>query len=47
MFSGLFFFMMIQALIPIALMAIGEQLEKETEGLAGMKYGRQGGMPGL
>ena len=38
---------MIQALITIALMAVGEQLEKEVEELAGVKYSRQGGMPGL
>lgn len=38
---------MIQALIPIALMAVGEQLEKEVEDLAGVKYSRQGGRPGL
>jgi transposase-like protein len=37
---------MIQALIPIGLMAVGEQLEKEVEELAGVKYSRQGGMSG-
>jgi putative transposase len=37
---------MIQALIPIGLMAVAEQLEKEVEELAGVKYSRQGGVPG-
>ena len=36
---------MIQALIPIGLMAVAEQLEKEVEELAGVKYSRQGGVP--
>ena len=37
---------MIQALVPIGLMAVGEQLEKEVEELAGVKYSRQGGVSG-
>jgi putative transposase len=37
---------MIQALIPIGLMAVGEQLEKEVEELAGVKYSHQGGISG-
>lgn len=37
---------MIQALIPIGLMAVGEQLKKEVEELAGGRYSRQGGLPG-
>jgi hypothetical protein len=36
---------MIQALIPLGLMAVAEQLEKEVEELAGEKYSRQGGLP--
>ena len=37
---------MIQALIPIGLMAVAEQLEEEVESLAGKKYSRHGGRPG-
>jgi len=36
---------MIQALIPIGLMAVAEQLEEEVEQLAGARYSRQGGLP--
>jgi putative transposase len=35
---------MIQALIPIGLMAVGEQLEEEVKQLAGERYSRQGGL---
>ena len=37
---------MIQALIPIALMAVAEQLEEEVVRLAGERYSRHGGLPG-
>ena len=37
---------MIQALIPIGLMAVAEQLENEVEQLAGVKNSRQRGLPG-
>jgi putative transposase len=37
---------MIQALIPIGLMAVSEQLEQEVVRLAGERYSRQGGLPG-
>jgi putative transposase len=37
---------MIQALIPIGLMAVSEQLEEEVVRLAGERYSRQGGLPG-
>ena len=37
---------MIQALIPIALMAVSEQLEEEVVSLAGEKYSRHSGLPG-
>lgn len=37
---------MIQALIPIGLMAVADQLEEEVERLTGERYSRQGGLPG-
>ena len=37
---------MIQALIPLGLMAVDELLQEEVSRLAGRKYGRQGGEPG-
>jgi transposase-like protein len=37
---------MIQALIPIGLMAVADQLEEEVRQLAGERYSRQGGRPG-
>jgi putative transposase len=37
---------MIQALIPIGLMAVAEQLEEEVKQLAGERYSRQSGLPG-
>lgn len=37
---------MIQALIPIALMAVAEQLEEEVVSLAGERYSHNGGLPG-
>jgi len=37
---------MIQALIPIGLMAVAEQLEEEVKELAGERYSRQGGLAG-
>ena len=37
---------MIQALIPIGLMAVAEQLKEEVKQLAGERYSRQGGLPG-
>ena len=37
---------LIQALIPIVLMAVSEQLEEEVEQLVGERYSRQGGKPG-
>jgi hypothetical protein len=37
---------MIQALIPLGLMAVAEQLEEEVKELAGERYSRQGGLPG-
>ena len=37
---------MIQALIPIGLMAVEEQLKEEIVSLAGERYSRQGGLPG-
>jgi putative transposase len=36
---------MIQALIPLGLMAVGEQLDREVEDLAGSRYSRHGGLP--
>jgi hypothetical protein len=37
---------LIQGLIPIGLSAVGEVLKREVEQLAGIKHGRQGGLPG-
>lgn len=37
---------LIQALIPIGLMAVSEQLGEEVEQLVGARYSRQGGKPG-
>ena len=37
---------MIQALIPIGLEAVAEQLQQEVEVLAGKRYSREGGLPG-
>ncbi len=37
---------MIQALIPIGLMAVAEQLKEEVKQLTGERYSRQGGLPG-
>ncbi len=37
---------LIQALIPIGLMAVSEQLEEEVVSLAGEKYSREGGLAG-
>ncbi len=37
---------LIQALIPISLMAVAEQLEEEVVSLAGEKYSREGGLAG-
>lgn len=37
---------MIQALIPIGLIALAEELEREVESLAGKRYSREGGLPG-
>ena len=37
---------MIQALIPIGLMAVAEQLKEEVKHLTGERYSRQGGLPG-
>ena len=37
---------MIQALIPIGLMAVAEELKAEVEQLAGVKHSREGGLPG-
>ncbi len=37
---------MIQALIPIGLMAVAEQLEEEVKQLTVERYSRQGGLPG-
>ena len=37
---------LIQALIPIGLMAVAEQLEEEVVSLAGEKYSREGGLAG-
>jgi len=37
---------LIQALIPLGLMAVSEQLEEEVERLAGERYSRTGGNPG-
>lgn len=37
---------LIQALIPIGLEAVGEELEREVERLAGPKHSRKGGLPG-
>lgn len=37
---------LIQALIPLGLMAVAEQLEEEVDALAGQKYNRHGGLPG-
>jgi transposase-like protein len=37
---------MIQALIPIGLMAVAEQLEEEVVRLTGKRYSRQGSLPG-
>jgi len=38
---------LIQALIPLGLEAVGEVLAREVEELAGTRYSRQGGQPGL
>jgi len=38
---------MIQALIPLGLMAVGEMLEEELEELTGARYGRAGGREGM
>jgi hypothetical protein len=38
---------LIQALIPLGLEAVGEVLAKEVEELAGPRYSRSGGQPGL
>ena len=37
---------LIQALIPLGLMAVSEQLEEEVRDLAGERYSRTGGQPG-
>ncbi len=37
---------LIQALIPLGLMAVSEQLEEEVEELSGERYSRNGGKPG-
>lgn len=37
---------LIQALIPIGLSAVAEELKREVEQLAGIKHSRQGGLPG-
>ena len=37
---------LIQALIPIGLSAVAEELKCEVEQLAGIKHSRQGGLPG-
>jgi putative transposase len=37
---------LIQALIPLGLMAVAEQLQEEVEALAGQKHSRRGGEPG-
>jgi hypothetical protein len=37
---------LIQALIPIGLSAVAEELKQEVEQLAGIKHSRQGGLPG-
>jgi hypothetical protein len=37
---------LIQALIPIGLEAVAEELEREVERLAGAKHSRSGGLPG-
>jgi len=37
---------LIQALIPIGLAAVAEELKHEVEELAGIKHSRQGGLPG-
>ena len=37
---------LIQALIPLGLMAVSEQLKEEVEELAGERYSRNGGKPG-
>jgi putative transposase len=37
---------LIQALIPIGLEAVAEELKQEVEQLAGIKHSRQGGLPG-
>jgi len=37
---------LIQALIPIGLSAVAEELKREVEELAGIKHSRQGGLPG-
>lgn len=36
----------LQALFPLGLMKVAEELEEEVEQLAGARYGRQGGKPG-
>lgn len=38
---------LIQAVIPLGLQAVGEVLEAEVTKLAGERYGRTGGHPGL
>ena len=37
---------LIQALMPIGLSAVAEELKREVEQLAGIKHSRQGGLPG-
>ena len=37
---------MIQALIPLGLEAVAEELKRELEMLAGKRYSRDGGLPG-
>jgi len=37
---------LIQALIPIGLSAVAEELKHQVQQLAGIKHGRQGGLPG-
>ena len=38
---------LIQALIPVGLAAVGEELQREVEALTGPRYARTGGQPGL
>lgn len=37
---------LIQALVPIGLSAVAEELKHEVKQLAGIKHSRQGGLPG-